>query len=61
VCGNIADEIAAIAATERTGLVLTALSDRRGWFGATRGSISYHLLSHAITPVLAYPLSWRPR
>jgi len=61
VCGNIADEIAAIAASERTGLVLTALGDRRGWFGATRGSISYHVLSHAITPVLAYPLSWRPR
>jgi universal stress protein A len=61
VCGTIADEITAVAATERSGLVLTALRDRRGWFGATRGSISYHVLSHAITPVLAHPLSWRPR
>lgn len=61
VCGNIADEIAALAATERTRLLLTALHDRRGWFGARRGSISYHVLSHAVTPVLAYPPQWRPR
>jgi len=61
VHGTIADEIAAVAATQRSGLVLTALRDRRGWFGARRGSISYHVLSHAITPVLAYPSSWRPR
>jgi nucleotide-binding universal stress UspA family protein len=61
VCGGIADEIAAVAATERTGLLITALRDRRGWFGARRGSISYHVLSHAVTPVLACPPQWRPR
>jgi nucleotide-binding universal stress UspA family protein len=61
VRGNIADEIAALAATEGSGLVLTALRDRRGWFGAKRGSVSYHVLSHAVTPVLAYPRQWRPR
>ena len=61
VCGRVADEIAAVAATERTGLLITALRDRRGWFGARRGSISYHVLSHAVTPVLAYPPQWRPR
>jgi universal stress protein A len=61
VCGNIGDEIAALAATERTELLLTALHDRRRWFGAKRGSISYHVLSHAVTPVLAYPPAWRPR
>jgi nucleotide-binding universal stress UspA family protein len=61
VCGRPADEIAATAATEQTGLLVTALRDRRGWFGAHRGSVSYHMLSHAVTPVLAYPPPWRPR
>jgi nucleotide-binding universal stress UspA family protein len=61
VCGRVADEIAALAATERTRLLITALRDRRGWFGAKRGSISYHILSHAVTPVLACPPQWRPR
>jgi nucleotide-binding universal stress UspA family protein len=60
-CGKIADEIAALAATQDTGLVISALRDRRGWFGARRGSIAYHVLSHAVTPVLAYPSQWRPR
>lgn len=60
-CGRVADEIAALAATQDTGLVISALRDRRGWFGARRGSIAYHVLSHAVTPVLAYPSKWRPR
>jgi nucleotide-binding universal stress UspA family protein len=61
VCGSIADEISALAAAERTDLLITALHDRRAWFGAKRGSISYHVLSHAVTPVLACPPQWRPR
>jgi len=61
VCGNIADEISALAARERTELLITALHDRRAWFGAKRGSISYHVLSHAVTPVLACPPQWRPQ
>jgi nucleotide-binding universal stress UspA family protein len=61
VCGRPADEIAAITALERSELVITALRDRRGWFGARRGSVSYHVLSHAVAPVLAYPPQWRPR
>jgi nucleotide-binding universal stress UspA family protein len=61
ICGPIPDEIAALAAAERAGLLITALRDRRGWFGAKRGSISYHVLTQAITPVLAYPPRWRPR
>jgi nucleotide-binding universal stress UspA family protein len=60
-CGRVADEIAALAATQDTGLVISALRGRRGWFGARRGSIAYHVLSHAVTPVLAYPSNWRPR
>jgi len=60
-CGNVADEIAAISAAERADLVLTVLHDRRHWFGAKRGSISYHVLSHAVTPVLACPPRWQPR
>jgi nucleotide-binding universal stress UspA family protein len=61
VWGRVADEVAAVAAAERTGLLITALRDRRGWFGAKRGSISYHVLTHATAPVLAYPPQWRPR
>ena len=55
VSGKVPDEIAVLAAAERTELVLTVLRDRRRWFGAKRGSISYHVLSQAVTPVLAYP------
>ena len=61
MCGRIADEIAALAASERIQLLITALRDRRGWFGAQRGSVSYHVLAHAVAPVLAYPQQWRPR
>ncbi len=61
VCGQPADEIAAAAAAERIGLLVTGLRDRRGWFGARRGSVSYHVLTHAVTPVLACPPQWRPR
>src|SRR5262249_42695070 len=58
-CGQPGDEIAAAAIAEQIGLVVTALKDRRGWFGARRGSVSYHVLSHAVSPVLAYPPHWR--
>jgi len=61
MCGDVADEIAAQIATERAGLLVTALRDRHGWFGSRRGSVSYHVLSHAVTPVLAYPPRWLPR
>jgi nucleotide-binding universal stress UspA family protein len=61
ICGRVSDEIAPLVATERVGLTITALRDRRGWFGSRRGSVSYHVLSHAVTPVLAYPPRWRPR
>jgi nucleotide-binding universal stress UspA family protein len=60
-CGNIADEIASMAANDGIELLVTALRERRGWFGARRGSISYHVLSRAVAPVLAYPPQWRPR
>jgi nucleotide-binding universal stress UspA family protein len=61
ICGRIADEIAALAVGERLELLVTALRDRRGWFGARRGSVSYHVLSHAAAPVLACPPQWRMR
>jgi nucleotide-binding universal stress UspA family protein len=60
-CGDPADEIAALVAAQRTGLLVTALRDRRGWFGSRRGSISYHVLSYTVAPVLACPPAWRPR
>src|SRR5262249_4765398 len=41
VCGSPADEIAAVAAAERPALLITPPHDRRGWFGARRGSLSY--------------------
>jgi nucleotide-binding universal stress UspA family protein len=61
ICGGVSDEIAALAATERTGLLITALRDRQGWFGSRRGSVSYQVLSHAVTAILAYPPRWRLR
>jgi nucleotide-binding universal stress UspA family protein len=61
VCGRPPDEIAAVAAAEGSGLVVTALRDRRGWLGSKRGGVSYQVLSHAVTPVLARPPQWRPR
>jgi hypothetical protein len=61
VCGTAADELAATIAGTSTGLVVTELSDRRSWLGAKRGSISYHVLSHGVVPVLAVPPHWRPR
>jgi nucleotide-binding universal stress UspA family protein len=61
VHGRVADEIAAFTAASGTGLMLIALRDRTGWFGASRGSISYHVLAHAAAPVLACPPRWRPR
>src|SRR5262249_54036865 len=59
-CGHVADEIAAFVAGNRIGLIITALDDRRAWFGARRGAVSYHVLSHAVAPVLACPREWRP-
>ena len=61
ICGPAPDGIAALAAAEGSGLVITALRDRRGWFGPKRGALSYQVLSHAVTPVLARPPQWRPR
>jgi nucleotide-binding universal stress UspA family protein len=58
VCGRIADEVAALMATERINLLITELRERRGWFGARRGSVSYHVLTHAVSPVLACPPQW---
>jgi nucleotide-binding universal stress UspA family protein len=60
--GNAAaHDLAAIAKARRASLIVTTLRDRRGWFGARRGSISYHVLTHAVVPVLACPASWQPR
>jgi nucleotide-binding universal stress UspA family protein len=58
VYGRIAEEISAVLAGERIELATTALRDRRGWLGARRGSVSYHLLTQAMRPVLAYPPEW---
>ena len=59
--GKIADEIAAFVSKSDAGLLVTGLADQTGWFGSRRGSISYHVLSHATVPVLAHPPRWRQR
>jgi nucleotide-binding universal stress UspA family protein len=61
VRGRVSDEIAALAAIEKPAFLVTTLRDRRGWFGARRGSVSYDVLSHVVVPVLACPQTWRPR
>ena len=53
--GDTTREIAKVAATERAGLVITTRRTPRDWFGPRRGSISYDVLSHVATPVLALP------
>ena len=53
--GNATDEITTLAATERPGLVMTGLRKTDHWFGPRRGTISYHVLLRANTPVLALP------
>ncbi len=55
VSGNPADEIAALAAEERIGVVVMHLRKGPGLFGSRAGSIAYHVLRHAVTPVLALP------
>jgi len=55
VSGNPADEIAALAAEERIGVVVMHLRKGPGLFGSRAGSIAYHVLRHAVTPVLVMP------
>ena len=61
LAGKPGEQIAAVA--EDTGVDLVILTRRRGkgLFGAPLGSISYHLLCNARTPVLALPAGsgWR--
>jgi nucleotide-binding universal stress UspA family protein len=52
--GNPAHEIARLTAGSRT-LVVMSLRGGAGVWGARRGAIAYHLLTHAATPVLALP------
>ena len=54
-CGSVADEIALAAAVDRIGLVVMRLRKGPGLFGSRAGSIAYHILRHAITPVLTLP------
>ena len=53
--GNPPDEIAALAAEKRIGLVVMHLRKGPGFFGSRAGSIASHVLRHAVTPVLALP------
>jgi nucleotide-binding universal stress UspA family protein len=55
VAGGPADEISALAAEERIGLVVMPIRKGQGLFGPRAGSIAAHVLRHAITPVLALP------
>jgi nucleotide-binding universal stress UspA family protein len=53
--GNAPHAIATLTAAEGPGLVITGLRTTHHWFGPRRGSISYHVLLRADTPVLALP------
>ena len=53
--GSPPDEIAALAAEKRIGLVVMHLRKGPGFFGSRAGSIAAHVLRHAVTPVLALP------
>jgi nucleotide-binding universal stress UspA family protein len=53
--GNTPDEIAALAAEKRIGLIVMHLRKGPGFFGSRAGSIAVHVLRHAVTPVLALP------
>jgi len=55
VAGNPPDEIAALAAETRIGLVVMHLRKSPGLFGSRAGSIATHVLRHAVTPVLVLP------
>jgi nucleotide-binding universal stress UspA family protein len=52
--GNPAHEIARLTVGSRT-LVVMSLRGGAGVWGARRGAIAYHLLTHSATPVLALP------
>lgn len=51
------DEIAAVAAEQKAGLIVMALRSRAGLFGEAAGSWAYHVLCHGVAPVLALPES----
>ncbi len=53
--GHPPDEIAAVTAELRAGLVVMTLRRGAGVLGAPIGSIAYHVLIHGIAPVLALP------
>ncbi|MFI5178764.1 MAG: universal stress protein [Vicinamibacterales bacterium] len=55
VSGHVADEVAALAAAERAGLIIVGLPRRKGLLAWRPGSTVYHLLCHATMPVLAWP------
>ncbi len=59
--GAPADTIAMVATPRRTPLLITRLRDRRRWFEAGRGALTYRIFTKVDVPVLAVPPRWRPR
>ena len=51
--GDPAHEVSAYAAEQRSGLIMLTLRGDTGILGTPAGVLAYHVLSHAITPVLA--------
>jgi nucleotide-binding universal stress UspA family protein len=49
------DEIAAVAAEQKAGLIIMSLRGRSGLFGEPAGSCTYQVLCHGAAPVLALP------
>jgi nucleotide-binding universal stress UspA family protein len=59
--GDPADEILRAASRRHADLIVLGTHGLTGPDRLSRGSISYHVLSHAVAPVLAHPPGWRPR
>jgi nucleotide-binding universal stress UspA family protein len=58
VLGNPSHEIAAVAEDRRVSLVVMTLRPGELW-GATRGTVAYHVLCEGVAPVLTLPFRWR--
>jgi nucleotide-binding universal stress UspA family protein len=54
IIGNPAHEIARLT-TRHRALVVMSLRGTAGVWGMRRGSVAYHVLTHAATPILALP------
>lgn len=53
--GEPADALARAARARKAGTLVIVLRHGEGWFGTARGTVTYQVLTSAVTPVLALP------